>query len=298
VVELRGAIERDPLYALAWAGLADAYNNLGSYCVVPPGDAFPKAKAAAVRALELDPSRAEAHISIAFATQYFDWDWETAGCEYRLGISLNDAYPTAHHWYGWYLICLGQLDAAERSMRRALELDPLSLPITTNLGFCMYFARRFSDAIAQFHRALELGGEFAEAHRGLGEAYEHLGELDVAVANYRRALEYSGGSTEVIGALGRALAKAGHVDEAVQLLGELDRIRSVRYVSMHEQAMVRLGLGRLDEALQCLERGIGERSYKSVYLRVDPDVDPLRNDPRFARLLDAVGLTRLNPPLE
>jgi eukaryotic-like serine/threonine-protein kinase len=287
---LRAAIERDPLYALAWAGLADAYNNLGSYCVVPPAEAFPKAKAAATRALELDATRAEPHIAMAFALQYFDWDWAAAEREYGIGISLGERYATAHHWFGWYLICQGRFEEAERSMRKALSLDPLSLPITTNIGFCHHFARQPQAAIEQFRRALEMGPEFAEAHRGLGEATEQLGDLEAAVDHYRRALRFSGGSTEVMGALGRVLARSGAREEALGHLGELERLGRERYVSTHEKAAILIGLGQTDEALGWLARGIEERSYKMVYLNVDPDLDPLRGDARFAELLRQVAL--------
>lgn len=289
VTLLRGAIERDPVYALAWAGLADAYNNLGSYCVVPPAEAFPKAKAAAVRALELDPSRAEPHIAMAFAAQYYDWDWEASEKEYRLGISMGPAYATAHHWFGWYLICQGRFEEAEQSMRRALELDPLSLPITTNIGFCHHFARRYIAAITQFRRALDMDGDFAEAHRGLGEAHEQCGELDQAIEHYRRALRFSGGSSEVMGALGRALALAGRVEEAASYLETLAQLAEERYVSAHERAAIHVGLGQREAALDWLTRGVEERSYKLVYLRVDPNLDQLRSDPRFVDLLHRVG---------
>jgi eukaryotic-like serine/threonine-protein kinase len=290
VALLREAIERDPTYALAWAGLADAYNNLGTYCVVPATEAFPRAKAAARQALELDPDRAEPHASLAFAAQYFDWDWGTAEREYRLGIERNPAYPTVHHWYGWMLICQGRFAEAERAMRRALELDPLSLPITTNLGFCHFFARRYPAAVEQFSRALEMDPDFAEAHRGLGEASEHQGDFEVAVVHYQRALTASGGSSEVVAARGRALGRAGRRDEALAAKAELERLDSGRYVSAYEHAAVEIGLGRLDAAVERLWQGLDERPYKLVYLKVDPALDPLRGLPRFVDLLGRVGL--------
>src|SRR5262249_15568920 len=164
----REAIGRDPAYAQAHAGLADCYNNLGSYSFAPPAEAFPQAKAAAGKALELDPGLAEAHVSLGFARYVFDWDWAGARKEFRRALKLNPRYATAHHWYAWYLVAVGEAEEACAEMQRARELDPLSVPINTNVAFCYYYARQSDQAAEQFRKVLEMEPGFPEAHRGLG----------------------------------------------------------------------------------------------------------------------------------
>ncbi|MEW6367526.1 MAG: protein kinase [Acidobacteriota bacterium] len=290
VTYFRQAVERDPGFALAYVGLADAYNNLGSYCVLAPGDAFPKARASAAQALELRPDCAEAHISLAFTQQMFAWDWESAEAEYRLGIAQNPGYATGHHWYGWFLVCRQRTDEALASMRRALEIDPLSLPISTNIGFCHFYARDYQQAIRQFEKSLEMDPEFAEAHRGLGESFEQLASLDVAITHYRRALTCASGSAEIVAPLGRALGLAGKREEARQCLKDLHELAGEHCVSGCEFAAIHLGLGEPEEALGWLEKAAEERSYRLVFMKVEPSLDPLRASPRFEALLRQVGL--------
>jgi TolB-like protein/Tfp pilus assembly protein PilF len=286
------AIAQDPGYALAYAGLADCYNNLGSYAFVPPREAFPRAKSAALKALELDPELAEAHVSLGFVRCLFDWDWAGARKAYRRALKLNPGYVTAHHWYAWYLITVGEWQEAYAEMERARELDPLSLPINTNLGFCHYFARQYDRAIGQFHKALEMEPTFTEAHRGLGLCYAETGAFGKALGALRKARSHSPSSLEVVAHVGYAHALAGKGDEARKVLRELEEAAARRYVSCYDRAGIHAALGELDPAFALLEQACGERSYALAWVHVDPCLDRLRPDPRFAEVLQRAGLAR------
>jgi serine/threonine-protein kinase len=279
------AIAKDPSYALAYAGLADAHNNRGSYSIVPAQNAFPQAKAAAFKALELDEAFAEAHVSLAFAQFMFDWDWSGAGKEFQRALELNAGYANAHHWYAWYLLAIGQLQEALTEMKRARELDPLSLPINTNIGFVYYFARQYDEAIEQFRKALEMDANFAEAHRGLGETFEQKAMGAEAVAELRQLRILSGGSTESLGHLGHAYAVAGKRADAKEVLAELARLSKRQYVSAHDIASIYTALGENAQAFRWLEKAYKEHSYRLAWLKVDPKLDSLRADPRFADLM-------------
>jgi serine/threonine-protein kinase len=284
------AIARDPAYALAHAGLADCYNNLGSYSFGPPREAFPRAKAAALRALELDPDLAEAHVSLGFARYIFDWDWAGAREEFRRALKLNPGYVTAHHWYAWYLLVVGDGDGAWAEMQRARDLDPLSLPINTNLGFCCYYTRQYDRAAEQFHKALEMEPAFAEAHRGLGLTHAEMGQFGKAVAALRKARSLSPASTEIVAQLGYAYALAGKHGEARKVLRELDEQARQRYVSSYDRAVVHGALGEDDQAFTWLEKACEERAYALAWVKIDPVLDRLLPDPRFAGVLTRVGL--------
>ena len=212
------AIARDSDYALAYAGLADTHNTLGSYSIVPPKEAFPLAKAAADKALELDDSLAEAHNSRAFLLYMFDWNWLAANAEFQRALELNPDYATAHHWYGWYLIAIGKLDEVEREMKRARKLDSLSLPINTNMGFIYYFRRDYPKAIEQFKRALDMDAHFSEAHRGMAETLEQQQMFAEAIAEMQQAQISAGDSTENAAHLAHTYALAGKTEEAEQIL--------------------------------------------------------------------------------
>jgi Flp pilus assembly protein TadD len=284
------AIARDPGYALPHAGLADCYNNLGSYSFVSPRDTFPRAKAAALKALELDPDLAEAQVSLGFAQYIFDWDWVGAREAFRRALKLNPACVQAHHWYAWYLLVVGEGEEAWAEMQRAQELDPLSLPINTNLGFCCYYRRQYDRAVEQFRKALEMEPAFAEAHRGLGLTYAEMAQFAKAVAELRKARSLSPASTEIVAQLGYAYALAGMHAEARKVLQELDKWASQGYVSSYDRALVHSALGEMDQAFALLEKGCEERAYALAWLKTDPMLDRLRLDPRFARPLQCVGL--------
>jgi eukaryotic-like serine/threonine-protein kinase len=285
------AIARDPGYARAYAGLADCYNNLGSYSFVPPQEAFPNAKAAALKALELEPGLAEAHVSLGFARYIFDWDWAGARKAFCYALKLNPSYVTAHHWYAWYLLVVGEGDEACAEMQRALELDPLSLPINTNLGFCYYYSRQYERAVEQFHKALEMEPGFPEAHRGLGLTYAQLALFGKAIGELRKARSNSPGSTEIVAQLGYAYSLAGKHGEARKVLDELEERDRHRYVSSFDRAVLHAALGEMDEAFDWLEKACEERAYALAWVKIEPALDCLHAAPRFAGVLRRVGLS-------
>ena len=284
------AIARDSEYALAYAGLADTHNTLGSYGIVAPKEAFPLAKAAADKALELDDSLAEAHNSRAFLLYMVDWNWPAADAEFQRALELNPDYATAHHWYGWYLIAIGQLDEAEREMKRAQKLDSLSLPIKTNLGFVYYFARDYPKAIEQFKKALEMDANFSEAHRGMAEALEQQEMFAEAIAEMQQAQISAGDSTEAAAHLAHTYALAGKTEEAKQILNNLIALSEREYVSAHDIADIYVALGDTDVAFKWLEQAHEEHSYRLAWSKVDPKLDRLREDSRFIDLLRRINL--------
>ena len=281
------AIEHDPLYALPYAGLADAYALMGAaaFEILPPRVAMPRAKAAALKALEMDESLAEARTALAFVRRFFDWDWSEAELDFRRACALNKAYPTAHHWRALHLCEAARFTEAAKEISIAHDLDPLSLAITTDIGWVSYFARDYDAAIARYRTTLDLDPDFSWAHFLLGLALQQRGEFAQAIAEFEAALRVSGRSTKILAAAGHAAARAGNADRARQILGELDQIARERYVSSYAIAVVHIGLGDYDNAFSCLARACEERAGYLVYLNVDPVVDPIRDDPRFAELL-------------
>jgi serine/threonine-protein kinase len=284
------AIAADPSFALAHVGLADCYNNLGSYSFLPPRDAFPKARAAAMKARELEPGLAEAHASLGFTRSIYDWDWAGARKAFRRALKLNPGYVTAHHWYAWYLLLVGESEAAFAEIRRARELDPLSLPINTNLGFFYYYTRQYERAVEQFHTALEMEPGFPEAQRGLGLTYAQQGLFTKAVAMLRKARSGSPGSMEIVAHLGYVHALAGKHGEGRKVLHELEKRGRERYVSSRDRAVLHAALGETEEAFAWLERACAERAYALAWVKVEPMLDRLRRDPRFDKVLQNVGL--------
>jgi tetratricopeptide (TPR) repeat protein len=279
------ALEKDPAYALAYTGLADCYCLLGVLSFRPPKDAFPRAKAAAAKALELDETCAEAHISLARVKADYEWDWHGAEGEYKRAIELNPNYATAHHWYSDYLQGRGRQDEAIAEIKRALELDPLSLIINAVAGQQLYSGRRYDQAVEQLRKALEMDPNFALAHWFLGDTYEQKAEYESAIAEYQKARTASGGSTYAVAALGRAYAAAGKRREALKILGELKELSKRTYVSPYFMGSIYIALGGKDQALEWLQKAYEERDPWMGYLKVEPAFDPLRSDPRFQDLL-------------
>lgn len=286
------ALDQDPNYALAYAGLADCYLllGIGFYGVLPPREAMPKAKGAARKALEIDDTLAEAHTSLAHAIMNFDWDWSGAEREYMRGIELNPNYPTAHQFYAVYLMQMARFDEAVLEQRRAQDLDPLSLSINASLGLLSLYARQHDQAIDQFRKTLEMDHNFPLAHLGLGEAYEQKGMYDEAVAEFQAAIALSGGSPVMVAALGHAYAISDRRGEAQKVLDELKELSKRRYVAPFDVAMVYAGLGEKDQAFEWLQRAYEERDDWLTFLKVEPRADTLRSDPRFQDLLQRVGL--------
>jgi len=284
------AIDEDPAYAPAYAGLADCYNLLGTVMVgaQPPAETRRQAAAAATKALQIDSSLAEAHASLAYVRHY-DWDWTAAEQGFKRAIDLNPSYATAHLWFAQYLAATGRLEEALAEVNRARELDPLSLNINTNVGWMLHFARRYDQAIQQYRRALEIDPNFAQAHGRLGGTYLQESMFDQAIAELESAVTLSGSSPAAVGFLAHAYAMSGRRAEAEKLLNELTQLSKQRYVSPTAIAVVHIGLGDWDQAFEWLEKAYRERSNSMVYLRVDPLFDPLRSDPRFVDLVRRVG---------
>jgi TolB-like protein/DNA-binding winged helix-turn-helix (wHTH) protein/Tfp pilus assembly protein PilF len=284
------AIEEDPKYAQAYSGLADTYALLGDwqYAVMTPKEAFPKAKAAAIKALELDSALGEAHNSLAFVLDGFDWDLDSGGKEFRRAIELNPGYATAHHWYAWHLSLLGRYDEAIAEMKKAENLDPLSLIINADLAELLVLAHSYDESIRQSRKTIEMDPNFALAHNQLAQAYLQEHRYEEAVAELQKAVQLSGDSPTCIANLARAYVASGKRSEALQLLGDLKKRSNPGYSNATEIAMIYASLGDTDQAMNWLERGYDERFNPGVLLR--PGFDPLRTDSRFQNLVHRIGL--------
>jgi TolB-like protein/DNA-binding winged helix-turn-helix (wHTH) protein/Tfp pilus assembly protein PilF len=284
------AIKQDPNYAQAYSGLADTYALLGDwqYAVLTPADAYPKAKAAALRAVELDSSLGEAHNSLAFVLDGFDWDLDGAGKEFQRALELSPGYATAHHWYAWHLALLGRYDEAIVEMKKAENLDPLSLIINSDLAELLIIAHSYDESMKQSRKAIEMDPDFAMAHNQLGQAYLQQHLYGQAVVELQKAVQLSGASPTSTSNLARAYALSGQRDAAFKLLGDLRSSGTSRYSNAPEIAAVYVALGDAKQALNWLEKGYAERFNPGVLIR--PGFDPLRTDPRFRSLVRRVGL--------
>ena len=281
------AIEKDPNYAQAYAGLADSYALLGDweYGVLAPSEAYPKAKAAAIKALELDNALGEAHTSLAFSLDVFDWDWESAEKEFRRAIELNPGYATAHHWYAWHLSEMGRNSEAIAEMRKAENLDPLSLIISADVAEILLVAHLNDKAIAQSRKTVDMDPNFAIAHYELGQAFVEKHSYNEAIAEFQKAIELSGGSIPCTSNLAYAYAVSNKRNEAVKILNDV-KTRSTRNAA--EIALMYVGLGEKDQAMKWLGKAYEEHFNPSILLR--PAFDPLRSDPRFQNLVHRIGL--------
>jgi len=283
------AIAADPNYALAYAGVADAYVFLPGYTAGSPQDCYPKAKAAAKKALKLDDTLAEAHTTLAIALLLYDFDFAQAIREFQHAIELNPNYATAHQQYGNIgLIDLGRFDDAITEGNRAAELDPLSLVINADVGANYYYARRYDEAIAQLRKTLEMDPGYYYAYITLGEALEMKGAGDTAIAEYQKARALND-DPSVLGLLAHAYAASGTKTEALKILDQLKALSKQRYVAAYSFTLVYLGLGDKEEALHWLEQSYQDRAGGDIEgIRVDPFLDSLRGDPRFDALAEKV----------
>jgi TolB-like protein/DNA-binding winged helix-turn-helix (wHTH) protein/Flp pilus assembly protein TadD len=284
------AVEEDPEYPQAYSGLADTYALLGDwqYAVMTPKEAFPKAKAAAIKALELDNTLGEAHNSLAFCLDGFDWDFDAAGKEFRRAIELNPSYATAHHWYAWHLSLVGRNGEAISEMKKAKDLDPLSLIINADLAELLLIALDYDESIDQSRRTIEMDANFALAHNQLALAYLQKHMFNEAVTELQKAIRLSGSSPTLTANLARVYAAMGRRNEATALLDDLKKNANPGYSRASEIAAVYASLGDNERAMSWLEKGFEERFNPGVLLR--PAFDPLRSDPRFQNLLQRIGL--------
>ena len=285
------AVALDPNFASAHSGLSDTYNLLGWYRMARPADAFPKAKAAASRALELDERLAEGHTSLAFALMYYDWDWPGAERAFLRSLSLNPSYPTGHHWYAEFLMSRGRTQDAVDEARKAQELDPLGLIINTVRGMAHYFDRDFTSAVTECRRTLAMDQSFTPVMIWLGVTHLALGEYSEAIRVFEEERRLSGDSSTTDAFRGVAHARGGRVSDAEQILADLRERSRRQYVSAFDLALLEHAIGRGAAALCEMERAVRERSVWLVWAAHDPLLDALRSDDRFAAVLAPTAAT-------
>jgi DNA-binding winged helix-turn-helix (wHTH) protein len=290
LVYFNRAIALDPACARAHVGKADCYHFLAAYNALPPRAGFPRARATAMKALEVDDTLAEAHASLACVRLHYDWDWQGARRDFERAIALDPACASAHHWYSDYWTALGRFERAIERMERALELEPLSLMIGTNLALSLYYAGDADRAIEKAREVLELDPAFALAHWVLGLGLERKGRHRRSVEAFRQAIRLAGRRPQILAALGHAHAVAGERRRARRVLHDLGRLARRGYVPAYTFATIHAGLGETERAFHWLERAYRERSDCLVQLRVDPRLAGLRSDPRFSDLAHRVGL--------
>ncbi|HLE63222.1 MAG TPA: winged helix-turn-helix domain-containing protein [Pyrinomonadaceae bacterium] len=283
-------LELDPIYALAYVGLADCYIMLCEYGLLTSEESNRRGKAAAIKALELDESLGEAHASLGLVTMLYDWDFAKAEKEFKRAIELNPNYATAHQWYAVHLAVAGRFDEAFSQIRHAQELDPLSPIIGVNVARIHYFARQYDEALRCCRTILETDPTFGVAYKIMGLAYEQKGMYEEGLAALQQALDLLGEAPEMIGFLAHAYAISGDCEEAHKLLKQLQELAEVRRVRNLPLVLAYTGLGELDQVFDCLEKAQRERCDSLPYLKVMPLFDCLRSDPRFTDLMRRAGL--------
>jgi TolB-like protein/Tfp pilus assembly protein PilF len=286
------AIDKDAAFALAYVGISDAYMLLGIPDVMlgalPPQESVRKARNAADKALEIDPLLAEAYASRAHV-KWKERDWDGADVDFKHSIELNGNYSNAHRFYAIYLACMGRSEEAVKEVRRAEELEPLSVSVKAHVAFILYFARRYDEAVEAGKKAIELDPSSPVAHQRLGSAYEQKGMFPEAVAEFKKALDGSHRVQLAVSSLAHVFALAGNRAEAEKLLAELQERSKSEYVSSYLIAQIYIALGEKESAFKLLEKAYAERSIDLVLAKVDPRLDPLRDDPRYQELLKRIG---------
>ena len=284
------AAEKDPSYALAYGGLADSYVLLGWNSYLPPKEAFPKGKAAAMTALALNPDLAEGHAALAALLWLYDWQWEQAQTEFSRSLELSPTYATAHHWYAEYGMTMGRHVEAVDRMKKGQEFDPLSLIINVAVGWTFYHARRYDEAIEQLRRTVELDPNYPVTYWILGLLLRKTGCYELAITEGEKGVKLSGGSPLMRAALAHTLGTAGRTNEASQMLDDLTKLATQKYVAPYFLAGIHVGMGENDRAIEYLEKCYDEHSHWLIYLHIDPSMDGLRDNTRFQNLLRRVGL--------
>jgi tetratricopeptide (TPR) repeat protein len=285
------ALEKDPTYAPAYAGLAVSYATMGSWenGSLPPRETMPKAKAAAEKALELNDTLSQAHAALAYIHLHYDWDWAAAEKEFQRSLQLNNNDPTAHHWYSHFLTVVGRNKESLAESKRALELDPLDPGISIHLAWLYYYAGQYDDVIAKSKEVIEAAPQSFWPHFDLGLAYERKGMFQEAITEFRKSREMSPRSTFVIAALGHTYSTAHQPAEAMRILSDLFEMSKTSYVPAFDVAVVYAGMGDNKGALLWLERAYAERSGWLVYVKYDPRFESLRSDLRFQDIVRRVG---------
>lgn len=291
IIKFKQAIDVDPNYALAYAGLADCYTMLSAYGILDPEESILRAKAAAMRALEIDDTLTEAYASLAWVKCVYDWDFAGAEEDFKRALKLNPNYATARHWYSLYLSITGQPDKALTEIKRAQGLDPLSLIINTAVATNFYYASQYDAAIAQCRKTLELDPDFFAAKCIIGMCWQQKGMYEEAIAEFQRALILSGNDREIAAVLGYIYGVSGKRDEAEKILAGFEELSKHRYVSPLHRALIYVGLGENDQAFEWLEMAYQDRCEALIVFNVNPMFNSLRADPRFTDLLQRIGLT-------
>jgi serine/threonine protein kinase/tetratricopeptide (TPR) repeat protein len=284
------AIAKDPTYALAYTGLADTYGASATNGWIPSTEAYPKAMAAVKKALELDETLAEAHCTSGALTMFYLLDWATAEREYKRAIELNPNYSETFEVYSYLLTATGRLTEAIEIARRGSELDPLSIPLSNDLGQAYYLARRYDEAIKQYQKTNEMDPSHNGTYSGLGYAYDQKGMYAEAIASYQKGIALSERTTAFLAAMGHAYAASGRKGEALKILDEMKEVSKQKYVSPYDLAILYTGLGDKDQAIEQLNKAYEEHAGWIIDLKVEPKFDPLRSDPRFADLIRRLGL--------
>ncbi|HEY3043677.1 MAG TPA: protein kinase [Vicinamibacterales bacterium] len=285
------AVAIDPKYAPAYAGIADTYNLMQFYSGYSPNVVFPPAREAAERALALDEALPEAHAALAYVLAFYDWKWADAEREFRRTLELEPNNADVYHSFSRFLAATGRIDESLANLKHAQELEPTPLIFKANEGITFYFARQYDRTIEQLNKVLELDPTFDTANWGLGLAYEQKHDYGRAIREFEHASATSPGSANVLGSLGHAYALAGRRDDAMRVLSRIEEIGRTHYVPSFFSAEVYLGLGDNARALELLEKSYEEHSTLLGYAKMDPRLDPIRNNPQFAGLLRRIGLS-------
>ena len=290
MVYFQQAIVRDPNYAAAYAGLADSYSYMGVFEMAAPREAMPKAKEAALKALELDSEAGEAYTSLGIVQSLYEWDWAGSGKRFQRAVELNPGGAYDQHWYGHYFEFMGQWEQAERQMRKAVALDPLNPMPNSDLGWELIVNHHYDEAIGQLRKVVELDPADPLAHVNLALALEAKGRREESLAENDRARRSSDGLTFVAGTMAGVYCRQGRREEARKILEELDRLAGQRYVAPLQRAMVHLALGEAEQCFRLLESALNERSSNLQFVGSDPVFDHVRQDPRFIRVRERLGL--------
>ena len=284
------ATDNDPNYALAYAGLADCYNLFPGFASQSPKDYFPLAEAAAAKALSLDETLAEAHTSLAWVKLNYYWDWAGAEREFQRALKLNPNYTTAHQWYGLFLVVRERFDEALRELQTAQQLDPLSLAIGSDLGKALFYARRYEESERQLRKLVELDQKYTPAHYHLRRVYLQQGRFREAIAEGQAVVALQPENPAMVSALAQAYALAGQRAEALKLLAQLQTMAQTHYVQPSQIVMLYADLGQKEEAFAWFEQAFQDRDINLPTLKIEPQFDPLRADPRYAAVLQRTGL--------
>jgi len=284
------AVEKDPGFALAWAGLADCYGMYSFYDAGPPKDAVPRAKEAAAIALRIDDEIALAHVALAWVKEDYDWDWAGGEKEYRRALELSPNDGTVHQRYGASLLAFGRLDEYLAETKRARELEPTSLIINSLVGRALYYTRQYDQAITDLRKTLDMDPNFVSALWYIGWTYEQKSMYTEAIAALQNASRISGGDPVILGSLGHAYAISGRKSDALRSIAELKELAKQRYVAPFDVAVVYVGLADKDHTFEWLQKALEDRSHWIIWLKNDPRFDSIRSDPRYGDVMRRMGL--------